>query len=135
MKKILIASAVAALSCAIPALAGGPLGASAGARGSAGVGVGAAGVGANLNAGANVGASAGSHGPSATATENSNGSFAADREFGQDRARERRSEQGNAHERATTAPDKKRARHKPETPRAGVSASGGASTEAGARTQ
>jgi hypothetical protein len=94
-KKILIAASIAALGCAVPALAGGPNAAAAAH----------AGVGASI--------STGSHGPSANAMENSNGRFAADRDFGRDRAEDRMSAQGAAHERASTAPNKKRGKPAP----------------------
>ena len=133
MKKILIASAVAALF-AVPALAG-DLSVKGNARVGAGVGVGASGVGASVNAGANAGANAGSRGPSVNATENSNGSFAADREFGRARAEERMSAEGQAHERASSAPRKRL--HKPELPQAGADAAAAArgSGSADARTR
>jgi len=133
MKKILIASAVAAISCSIPAYAGGLAGA-AGANVGVGVGAGGAGVGANVNAGANANANAGGRGPSVTATENSNGQFAADREYGQARAAERMSVQGSLHERASTAPNKKRPQ-KPELPQTGAEAAGSLSGQAAARTR
>jgi hypothetical protein len=67
-----------------------------------------------VNAGANVGAGIGSAGkpadvpsPSTNAIENSNGQFIEDRTFGQDRAAERRSKQGAAHEKASGALDSK----------------------------
>jgi hypothetical protein len=130
MKKILIASAVAALSCSIPALAAGPLGGVA-----AGVG-----VDANVNADVNVGR----RGASAGAAENANGNVAAEREHGRARARDRdrdrdrdraegrMSEQGRSHERASTAPHKKRGEQHSESPRAGVSASGNLGAEGAA---
>jgi hypothetical protein len=106
MKKTI--TALAMFAFAMPALSGG-LGLSAGGKTNAGVGVGAAGVGvgANANVNANANANADSRGPSASAIENSNGSFAADRDFGRDRALERMSAQGKAHEQATVT-DKKR---------------------------
>jgi hypothetical protein len=56
------------------------------------------------------GASAPGGGPPARsqAWENSNGRFVQDREFGLDRAAERRSDQGNEHEKATDAQKKRR---------------------------
>jgi len=116
MKKVLIAVAVAAaLAASLPALARGP------------------GVAAGVNAGVGLGAgvNAGGHGPSAAGMANANGGFAAERQFGLDRAQERMSEQGRVRQRATTAPDKG-PRPAPETPPAGVSAEGGATIGAGA---
>lgn len=107
-----------ALVAANATFAAGPGGAgAAGANAHAG---GAAGVGAtlpgsaNMNAGANVGAGVGTANkpadvpsPNANAIENSNGQFIEERKFGQDRAAERRSAQGAAHEKATGTLDSK----------------------------
>lgn len=117
MKKILIASAVAALSCAIPALAGGPLG------GAAGVG-----VGANVNADVNLGNRGAA---SAGAAENANGNFAAERERGRNRAEGRMSEQGRSHGRASTAPNRHRQQPQ-DSSQVGVSGSANVSAEGGA---
>jgi hypothetical protein len=138
MKKILIASAVAALSCAIPALAGGPLGVSGGARGNAGVGVGAAGVGANVNAGANAdvnGSMGGTRAPNATAAENSNGRFAADRDFGRDRAEDRMSDEGRKHQRSGSSHANKRGDREPKGRQFGAEGAASAATDANVRTR
>lgn len=118
MRRILPAFACIALACAAPALAAGPGGHAGGASAGAGV---------------NTAINAGGRGPSATAMENSNGRFAADREFGRDRAEERMSEQGRTHWRGNTTPAKtRRGSAKAE---AGATASGGAAAEAGTRSR
>jgi len=117
MKKILIASAVAAMFAG-PALAGGSLG---------------VGVGANVNAGVN----AGGHGASASAAENANanGRFAADRDFGRDRAEDRMSAQGKAHSQASVAAKKREYRRadRLDTARANAALAGSAHVDADAR--
>lgn len=128
MKKILstFLCALAAAAYAAPGVAAGPGGgASAGAGVGAGVGAGASHVGAG--AGVNMGAGPGSN-ISAAGQANSNGRFATDREFGLDRAQERMSEQGQAHEKATTSSGKRRG---PKTPETSASGSAGAGAEAG----
>lgn len=111
MKKAIIA--LAAFAFAMPALAGG-----------LGVGVGA-------NASVNTGASAQGRGPSASAYENSNGSFAAERDFGRDRARERMSVQGKAHSQASVAAKKRAERL--DTARANAALAGSANVDLDAR--
>jgi len=54
------------------------------------------------------------------AWDNSNGRFVKDREFGLDRAAERRSDQGNEHEKASDAQKKRKPRKPDETPSAGA---------------
>lgn len=83
--------ALVALALAQPANAGGPIG-----------------IGTNVGAGAHVGAGAnlprvGAATPDANALENANGQFIADRKFGLDRAQERMSEQGAAHQKASVS--------------------------------
>ena len=73
---------------------------------------------AGTGAGAAAGASAGSGHLSASGQANGNGRFAADRDTGLDRAQERMSEQGLAHEKATSAPGKRKGQDAaPATPR------------------
>ena len=54
--------------------------------------------------------------PGSRAMENSNGRFVQDREFGLDRAAERRSDAGNEHQKATDAQKKRRLPPQPPLP-------------------
>jgi hypothetical protein len=103
---------LAALATAQVAFAAGPSGggAAANARAGGAVGAGAAlpGAGANTGGTANIGAGAAAGkpdvpSPNTKALENANGQFTEERQFGQDRAAERRSEQGTENEKATDA--------------------------------
>src|SRR4026209_2906062 len=109
MKKTMTARA--AFAFAMPALAGG-------------LGVG---VGANANVNAGVNANANGRGTSASAVENSNGRFAAERDFGLDRAQERMSVQGKAHSQASVAAKKRAARL--DTARANAALAGSADVD------
>jgi hypothetical protein len=84
----------------------------AGLGGKADVGVGAGGGPDNRGAGAAVGVDAGggvtAPPASASGAANSNGSISTDRDLGQDRAAERRSVEGQAHEKATDNVGKKK---------------------------
>jgi hypothetical protein len=86
------------------------------------------GIGANANVNAGVSARTGG-GPSVSATENSNGRFAADRDFGRDRAEDRMSAEGKAHSQASVAAQKKRHRNPENAPRANAAFSGSTSAE------
>ena len=121
MKKTIIAIGVlAAFAWAVPAALAG------------GIGVG---VGANANVNAGVNANANGRGTSASAVENSNGSFAADRDFGRDRAQERMSVQGKAHSQASVAAKKREDRRaaRLDTARANAALAGSADVDADAR--
>ena len=89
----------------------------------------AAGLGIGANANVNAGVSARTGGSSVSATENSNGRFAADRDFGRDRAEDRMSAEGKAHSQASVAAQKKRHRNPENTPRANAAFSGSTSAE------
>lgn len=111
------------LAFAQSASAGGPLGiganVGAGAQVGAGVNLPRAGAGAAVGAAGRAEAAS----PNVRALENSNGQIVTDREFGLDRAQERRSEQGAEHEKATEALQKRTARRA----NLGAAASGSAS--------
>ena len=111
-KKILIASVAAALACAVPALAGGPLGVGA----SAGVGV---------NAGAHVGRNTG-----LKTGVNLDADADVTSEGRQTSATEMEKAEIRAHERSTSAPVRKRFQSRPAAPQAGASAVGNWTTEA-----
>jgi hypothetical protein len=74
-----------------------------------------------------AGASAGGANASTTGQANANGQFTTDRQFGLDRAQDRMSEQGQAHEKATTNTNAKR-----KGPKAGDTPAGSAEAGVGA---
>jgi len=107
-KLLTMVAVVSALGVAAPAFsAGAGVGANVGVGAGAGVGAGGVGVGAGAGIGAGGNASGGAMGfsggaqGSAAAAANSNGRFSADRDTGLDRARDRMSVEGAAHEKAT----------------------------------
>jgi hypothetical protein len=67
-----------------------------------------AGAGVGVNAGVGAGANVGGANASTSGQANANGQFTTDRDFGRDRARERMSAEGRAHEQATTNTHAKR---------------------------
>jgi hypothetical protein len=74
---------------------------------------------AGAGAGAGAGASAGAGHLSASGQANTNGRYAADRDTGLDRAQDRMSEQGLAHEKASAAAGQRKGQDAvPATPRA-----------------
>ena len=73
-----------------------------------------AGIGAAGKGDRGASAPGGNPAPNSRAMENSNGRFIQDREFGLDRAAERRSDAGTAHQKATDA--RKKRRLPPEPP-------------------
>jgi hypothetical protein len=91
----------------------------------------AGGLGVSGNASVNANANAQTRGPSLSAQENANGSFAVDRDFGRDRAQERMSVQGKAHSQASVAA-KKRAERLDEA-RANAALAGSANVDLDAR--
>lgn len=138
-------SLLVSLAFAQSASAAGPLG--AGVNVGAGVQVGAGAnlprVGASAGGAAAIGAGAGTRvspsgaagaaNPSVRALENANGQIVADREFGLDRAEERRSEEGAEHEKASDAPRKRSERQTKPGGGASANASTRSSTDASAR--
>ena len=92
-------------------------------------------AGLGLGANANVNAKVDGRGPSVNATENSNGRFAADRDFGRDRAEDRMSAQGKAHSQASVAAKKREDRRadRLDTARANAALAGSAHVDADAR--
>jgi hypothetical protein len=121
VRNLLLLAAFAAAQTAFAAGPAGQAGAAAGARGGAAVTLPGAAGGANAGGAASVGAGAGTANmpadvpsPNTKALENANGQFTEDRKFGQDRAAERRSDQGEENQKATEAlEDKASANAKP----------------------
>jgi hypothetical protein len=114
VRNLLLLAAFAAAQTAFAAGPAGQAGAAAGAKGGAAVTLPGAAGGANAGGAASVGAGASIANksedvpsPNTKALENANGQFTEDRRFGQDRAAERRSEEGAANENATEALDSK----------------------------
>lgn len=98
-----------------------------GAAYAAGRGGGPAGVSVGAGAGAGAGASAAGAHVSTAGNANANGQFSSDRQFGLDRAQSRMSEEGLEHEKATSAPARRKG------PKAGAEASGEAKAGASSR--
>jgi hypothetical protein len=95
----------------------------------------AGGLGVSGNAGVTANANAQTRGPSVSAQENANGSFAVDRDFGRDRAQERMSVQGKAHSQASVAAKKREDRRaeRLDTARANAALAGSANVDLDAR--
>jgi hypothetical protein len=119
VRNLLLLAAFAAAQTALAAGPGGQAGAAAGARGGAAVTLPGAAGGASAGGAAGVGAGTANMpadvpSPNTKALENANGQFTEDRKFGQDRAAERRSDQGEENQKATEAlEDKASANAKP----------------------
>ncbi len=121
VRNLLLVAAFAAANIAIAAGPSGQAGAAAGAKGGATVTLPGAAGGATVGGAASAGAGAlapsnpvDAPSPNTKALENANGQFTEDRKLGQDRAAERRSEQGAENEKATEAlEDKASASAKP----------------------
>jgi hypothetical protein len=120
VRNLVLLAAFAAANVAVAAGPAGQAGAAAGAKGGAAVTLPGAAGGATVGGAANVGAGASANkptdipSPNTKAEESANGQFTEDRKFGQDRAAERRSEQGAENEKATEAlEDKASANAKP----------------------
>jgi hypothetical protein len=114
-----------ALAAAQVAFAGGP-GGKAGAA--AGAGVTSPGANATVGGASTIGAGAAAASPSQRALDNSNGQIVEERKFGQDRAMDRRSDQGAEHEKATQALEDKASGSASDPGKAGASASSSTDT-------